>query len=239
HNLEPVSLPVRDLEVQIAVFAGATLTVDPESGDPVCPDVHYSASNGFPFPFEHDVLPVLGGRAYYHPGDSEVRVVLGCTDLSAMQSGLSCTRSEQGKLTAKVLDFESRVPVSGGPNGVADHLFVSVGEPHAFDGGFVLNPADAIALHLDGQEMPAWSAPGWQMFSQYACVEVLEDVPQAVATLRCIQASPSLPRLEGMRVLKNRVQTVLTSLGMPPSEFPSEGLTIGIVLDAQYNTAEN
>src|SRR5262249_16366500 len=132
-NLDPVPLPVKDLEVQIAVFAGATLAIDPETNDPVCPDVHYSSANGFPI--EYDVVPALGGQAYYHPGDEIVTVVLGCTDLSAMRSGVSCTNPADGKLTATVSDFDTRVPVSVGPSGRADHLFVSIGEPHSFDGG--------------------------------------------------------------------------------------------------------
>jgi hypothetical protein len=235
-NLDPVTLPVKDLEVQIAVFAGAALAIDPETNDPICPDVHYSAANGFPV--EYDTVPALGGQAYYHPGDEIVTVVLGCTDLSAMRSGLACTNPPDGKLTATVNNFDTRVPVSVGPSGVADHLFVSVGEPRSFDGGFVLNPADALALKLADHEIPVWTATSDQKFGKYACVEVLEDVPQAVATLRCIQASDPLPELEGLHVTKNRLQAFLGSIGMS-QEFPPEGLTVGVVVDGLSNGVEN
>jgi hypothetical protein len=232
-NLDPVALPVRDLEVQIAVFPGAALAVDAETGNPLCPDVHYSSGNGYPFPVEHDAIPAFGGKGYYHPGDTTVTVTLGCTDLSAPVSGVACTNPAVGALTATVEDFDTRVPVSVGPHGDADHLFVSVGEPHSFDGGFVLNPADAIALHLDDPEVPEWSAPGSHPFSKYVCVEVLEDSPQAVATLRCIQATDPLPKLTGFRIKKQLVTDALVALGVNSQAFPVEGLTIGLVLDSQ------
>lgn len=238
-NLDSKPLPLKDLEVEIAVFPGAALSVDPKTGDPICPDVHYNSATGYPFPTGHDVIPALGGKGYYHPGDTAVTVRLGCTDLSAMNAGLACTNPQTGALTATVEDFTTRVPVSVGPGGDADHLFVSVGEPRSFDGGFVLNPADAIALHLDDHEVPLWSAPSSQMFTKYACVEVLEDVPQAVATLRCIQATDPLPKLTGMRVIKRQVQDALTALGLSGTDFPAEGLTIGIVLDGQDAGLEN
>lgn len=237
-NLDQTALPVQDLEVQIAVFAGAALAVDPENGDPVCPDVMYSAANGFPV--QYGAVPALGGRAYYHPGDEIVRVVLGCTDQSAMNAGVACNNPKNSVLTATVTDFETRVPVLGGPGGVADLLTVSIGEPHSFDGGFVLNPTDAIPLRLDGEEeFPKWSAANAQTFTKYACVQVREDVPQSVATLRCLRAGDPLPPLEGIRLQKSRLQTILGTLGVSPSEFPSEGLTIGIVVDAQFNGVEN
>ena len=232
-NLAQVELPVRDLEVEIAVFPGAALAVDPQSGDPVCPDVHYNSTSGYPFPTGHDVIPAFGGKAYYHPGDTAVTVRLGCTDLSATHAGLACTNPTGGALTATVEEFDTRVPVSVGPSGDAEHLFVSVGEPHSFDGGFVLNPADAIALHLDDHEVPVWSAPLSQTFDKYVCVEVLEDSPQAVATLRCILATDPLPRLTGFRVKKQLVMSALAALGMTGQPFPTEGMTIGVVLDGQ------
>src|SRR5262249_18012261 len=108
----------------------------------------------------------------------------------------------------------------------------------SFDGGFVLNPADALALHLDDHEIPVWSAASDQKFGKYACVEVLEDIPQAVATLRCSQAADPLPELEGMLVQKNRLQTFLGSIGMP-TDFPPEGLTVGVVVDQLSNGVEN
>jgi hypothetical protein len=235
-NLDLQPLPVKDLEVQIAVFPGASVPVDPETGDLICPDVRYSSASGFPV--EYDQVPALGGTTYYHPGDQTVNVVLGCTDLSAMNAGDACNNPATGALTAGVDDFDTRVPVTVGPGGIADHLFVSVGEPHSFDGGFVLNPADAIALHLDDSGGAIWTAASSQAFLKYACVEVLEDVPQAVATLRCSQAAMPLPRLSGMRINKTKLQSLLASIGLS-SEFPTEGLTIGMVVDQQANGVEN
>lgn len=235
-NLDPVPLPVKDLEVQIAVFPGASVPVNPDTGDLACPEVHYSASG---FPIEYAEVPALGGKTYYHPGDQVVNVVLGCTDLSASNAGDACNNPDAGALVAGVDDFDTRVPVTVGPGGVADHLFVSVGEPHSFDGGFVLNPADAIALHLDPSGMAEWSAPSSQMFTKYACVEVLEDAPGAVATLRCSHASDPLPRLSGMRISKTRLATILDSIGLSAATFPAEGVTIGMVVDQQANGVEN
>lgn len=233
-DLESAEIPVRDLVVQIAVFPRAVLDSD-DQGDPVCPDIQYSSATGLPI--EQAMAPALGGQTYYHPGDSQVEVTLGCTDLSAMRAGDSCRSPAAGTLSATVDDFDTRVPVTGGPLGVADHLYVSIGEPHLFDGGYVLNPRDAVLLHLDDEQIPRWSAAADQKFTGYACVEVLEDTPQTIAALRCSPAVDPLPELTGIRISRDRLQNILKSLLLPA--FPDEGLTIGIVVDAAANGAAN
>jgi hypothetical protein len=231
-DLDAVPLPVRDLDVQIAVFPGSAVTTDPVTGTLVCPDVKFTAASGYPV--EQALAPALGGHAYYHPGDSIVKVTLGCTDLSGA-AGEGCKSPAVGSLSATVDDFDTRVPVTVGSQGVADHLFVSIGEPHGFDGGYVLNPRDAIALHLEDSAIPRWTAATAQKFTKYACVEVLEDTPQTIAALRCTRAVDPLPELAGMRISRDRLQNILKSLQI--SEFPPEGLTIGMVVDGTANGA--
>jgi hypothetical protein len=133
-------------------------------------------------------------------------------------------------VTARVDDFDTGVPVAVGPDGVADHLFVWAGEPHILNGESVLNPPDVVAMHLENEEIPRWTADAAQTFSQYACVEVLEDVEQTVSAVRCTPARDRPAELTGIRIRRDSLQSILkTASG---SVFPPEGLTIGMVVDA-------
>src|SRR5262249_33557891 len=88
------------LEVEMTVYPLSELPIDPltnrplvdANGELVCPtDVKFDASTGFPVsavePCVNDesmgcpVYPAVGGRAFYHPGDPETIVDLGCIDL--------------------------------------------------------------------------------------------------------------------------------------------------------------
>lgn len=230
-DLEPMPIPVRDAEVQIAVFPRSALPAG-ENGDPVCPkDTQYSAADGYPV--EQSPAPALGGSAFYHPGDEIVSVTLGCTNLSPAQAGAACTSTGTGSITATVDDFDTRLPVTSGPQGVARALYVWVGEPRSLDGQVVLGPLDTVPLHLDGGAPPTWSAAGSREFNQHACVEVLEDVAQATATLRCTPVP--VAELKGTRLAKKTLDSVLGSLSL--SEVPDEGLTIGIVVDTLLRPA--
>jgi hypothetical protein len=224
-DLQTGSIPVRKLEVQVAVFSASTLQVD-AMNQPVCPVVEFSA-DGFPI---GPPTPTLGGRTYYKPGDTSVNVKLGCTDLLAVGFGETCG-SPAGSITATVDDFDNQLPVSGGPDGVANALWVSVGEPHVLEGMDVLGPLDTVPLRLQGGDPPMWSVAASRTFAKNACVEVVEDVAQTTPSLRCQQApaAGAAPMLKGMRIAKPTLDNVLSSLGF--SRFPEDGLTVGIVLD--------
>jgi hypothetical protein len=219
---------VRDLDVQVAVYSVNQVPLDPVTKEPVhCPDaVEFNAVTGYPV--EQPSAPALGGHNFYHPGDDQVIVTLGCTDLSAINT--ACTVADTRSVTATVVDFDTGIPVSVGPQGVADHLWVSIGEPHMLDGGYVLNPRDAFVMRLEDERVARWSAPLPLAFSRYACVDVLEDIAQSTPTLRCAPTAPGAQLdLTGMRLSQGTLDNVLKSLSLP--EFPPGGITIGIVVD--------
>jgi hypothetical protein len=232
-DLKTALIPVRELDVQIAVYPAARIPNDPDTGEPLCPDtLEFSAASGFPV--EQASAPALGGHTYYHPGDETVDVTLGCTDLSAIND--ACTGTITDSVSASVIDFDTRLPVTVGPQGVADHLWVSVGEPHIVDGLYVLNPRDAVALRLADETRPTWRAPIALSFTKYACVEVLEDIAQTTPSLRCQQTvSGALPELGGMLLSRGTLQNIVKSLGL--TEFPDQGITIGMVVDSASNGA--
>jgi hypothetical protein len=232
-SLESKALPVRDLAVQVAVFPGSAVRVDPTNGKRVCPDVAYSSATGFPI--EQAFAPALGRQAFYHPGDTTVDIKLGCTDLSAAQAGESCNDPAAGAATATVLDFDSQVPVAVGQGQVANDLFVWAGEPHIFEGSYVLRPADLVRMNLDGNGTAHWTAEVAQTFDLYACVEVLENRSQSAALLRCASAADASGELTGYWIRRETLDPILKTAALVlggPGGLPDHGLTIGLVVDA-------
>jgi hypothetical protein len=229
-SLDSKPLPVRDLAVQIAVFPGSAAH-DPKTGELMCPPVAYSQGSGFPI--EGPSAPALGRQVFYHPGDATVDVKLGCTDVPAMQAGETCHNPAAGAATATVLDFDSQVPVPVGPGGNADDLFVWSGEPHAFAGSYVLQPADVVAMQLDDNGTSHWTAELAQSFKRYACVEVLEDIAQTAATLHCASAADPITDLTGYWIRRETLQPILKTAAavLGDSVVPDTGLTIGLVVD--------
>jgi hypothetical protein len=231
-DLAPTPIPVRDLEVQVALYPATVIPRDPMNPDVLlCPTkVEYSAATGFPVEQAQAPPPALGGRAFYHPGDQTVVVTLGCTDLGSIDA--SCVASNQVTVTATVKDFSTGSFVTGdSPPGVTDRLRVSVGEPSAFAGAFVLNPGDTRPLERSGTGSPAiWENDVDFPFRKYACLEVLEDDAQSTATLNC-QAATAGSRLDlnGVWLGKMPLTTYLSDLGL--IDFPEAGLTLGMVVD--------
>ena len=225
-DLAPSPLPVRDLEVQIALYPASAVMMDPETGHRSCPtDVRYNESTGFPI--DQWPTPALGGRTFYHPGDSVVSVTLGCTDLAAIDE--SCQTSDRIEVTATVDDFDSRASVT--PD-IALRLTVSVAEPRqaVVDGPYAITSADARALAPVSGGTPAWHDDVDLRFTRFVCIDVLEGVAETTSALRC-RLMPSGARydLSGVRLKKETLQNVLTALSAPA--FPDQGLTIGIVID--------
>jgi hypothetical protein len=230
-SLDSTPIPVRDLAVQIAVFPGSAVRVDAATGKLVCPDVAYSQGSGFPI--EQPFAPALGRQVFYHPGDTTVDVKLGCTDVPTMQAGETCHNPAAGAATATVLDFDSLVPVPVGPGGNADELFVWSGEPHVFDGSYVLRPRDLVAMQLDDNGTSHWTGEVAQSFKRYACVEVLEDIAQTAATLHCASAAAPAGDLTGYWIRRETLQPILKTAAavLGDSVLPDAGLTIGLVVD--------
>jgi hypothetical protein len=228
-SLESKPLPVRDLAVQIAVFPGS-MARDPTTGALMCPPVYYDDSG---FPMQLPSAPSLGRQVFYHPGDATVDVKLGCTDVPKMQAGDTCNNPGAGAVTATVLGFDSQVPVPVGPDGT-DGLFVWSGEPRSFDRSSVLQPSDVVRMHLDDSGTSHWTAEQRQPFKRYACVEVLEDIPQTAATLDC-SSIDSIGELTGYWMRRETLQSILRTAAaaavLEDSVVPDIGLTIGLVVD--------
>jgi hypothetical protein len=232
--LDATALPVRDLEVQVAVFPMTMATPDPNQPSGLrCPsNVRYSAATGYPI--EQFPSPALGGQAFYHPGDSTVVVKLGCTDLALLAE--SCAVASPVKVSATVEDFENLFPVPSGP--AANQLRVSVGEPRLTDGGFVFTAEESRPLSpvRESEGTAIWSDELDVQFAEHVCVEVLETVAQTTATLRCAPVGPNgeVGELRGVRISKATLQTVLgATSALAPSviEVPEDGITVGIVVD--------
>lgn len=222
-DLRPVSLPVAKLEVQVAVFSPSETSVGAD-GARTCPQIQYSASG---FPVEAAPTPALGGRAFYHPGDAVVEVTLGCTDLSALNR--SCAANAV-PADAIVEDFRNGMPLTG-VDPTPDSLNVSIGEPQGSVGTVVLTSNKLQPLSARGAALWHSDAIGLA-FDRYACTVVLENVAQSTSAVTCTVLSTPLEALalRGTYLPRDLLETITKALRM--SAFPSEGLTVGIVVDS-------
>lgn len=232
-DLKRQELPVRDLEVQVALFPETMITKD-SAGDWVCPSTtQFDASTGFPI--SSDQTPAVGGRSFYHSGDDKVTVNLGCTDLTPIQA---CGSVNQVPVTAVVDDFDSR-QVFTGP------MTVSVGEPKSSDPFHTLNPSDLTSLTFDTASNPRkWRGEVSHLPASYACLAVIDDAPQSTTSVACYDPDPAAGlRLDwptsvgdntkhvgtGVRLSKIALDQLLATQGL--TMFPTHGMTIGLVLD--------
>ena len=182
---------------------------------------------------------MLGGRAFYHPGDASVNVMLGCTDLLMLEK--SCAKSDLVNVTATVEDFATLSSVPASTAGIASQLRVSVGEPRMLDSGFALRVSDTRTLDLVSSNSSTSSSVAlWQsdlnlQFHDFVCVDVVEAVAQTTAVLRCRpMGAGSRVEAAGMWISRAEVQSILsalTPLAPQPVKFPDGGLTIGVVVD--------
>ncbi|HET9992359.1 MAG TPA: hypothetical protein VFQ65_27695, partial [Kofleriaceae bacterium] len=175
--------------------------------------------------------PAVGGIAFYHPGDPETVVELGCADLTLLNDPV-CTGATT-QITAAVTDFDTLVSV---PPSLAPHLTVSVGEPRSsIIGTMVHNTLEMMDLTQLTYDQSG-STPSWQglLPGQLAisCIQVDEDVAARTDSVRC---SPPANDLVGTRLAKATLDEILAALGL--TGFPDNGLVVGIVLDDQGNPA--
>jgi len=224
-DLETTALPVRDLEVQVALYPQDVITTDPVTNLDVCPsDTQYDAVNGFPV--ENGATPAVGGRAFYRPGDETVTITLGCTNLELVNDP-SCVGLATVQVKATVDDFDLAASVTPLE---ADRLSVTVGEPALVGGAYVLNPGNVKALDRTVTAPPAWGTVV-QLFNSYACLAVLDDTPQSTTSVTCRTAMVTDDDLSfaGIRLSKGSLDQILRTLSL--TQVPTQGLTIGIVLD--------
>ncbi len=239
-NLQQTPLPDQTLEVEVVVFPREDVPRD-AMDNPICPaTVEFDSANGFPIhpvsvinpadpTGDYVARPAVGGRAYYHPGDDRTIVELGCPDLGALNT---CGGNQAVAVTATVTDLDTNQPVSAT---LGNRLGISIGEPELTtstmgNNEYVLNPASTRPLDrtVTGP-IPAWGADINLGFTFAACLEVLEDVPQATASLSCkrVSAADKAIDLTGVLVAKDTLDQILLALGNPPLD---KGLTVGIVL---------
>lgn len=230
-ELQPHTLPYRDLEVQVAVYPESV--VDPPTmTDPFfrCPTgTTYDHVNGFPISVPDQVTPALGGRGYYRPGDDTIRVTLGCSNLDELDK---CQGIASVIVTATVDDFDTRLSVDVTQ---ARGLSVSVGQPKPANMGFALNNSDLTELVDTIAAAPAWSGTVNELFTAFACLTVLDDTPQSTTTVTCKRAKVTDTMIDlagadaGARLTKASLDQILAALSL--TQFPLQGMTIGVVVD--------
>jgi hypothetical protein len=231
-NLDSTPIPVEHLEVEVVVFAAASLARNLDNSF-VCPDVAFSATG---FPVEQSSLdittpsPVVGGVGWYDPGDGRVDVNLGCTNLAAMQA---CTTKNKLDVTARVTNFATGTLVLQGTPDVKA-LSLGIGEPHSENGQATLDVDDVVPVGVvpDGQDgaPEVWGGSIVVPIDQYACLNVLESTAQATATVTCTTKAPLTDAvdLRGVWIPRKQLTAILNALGLT---FPDTGITIGMVFD--------
>jgi hypothetical protein len=235
-----VKVPSQTLEVQVAVYADADLPRDPN--DPTLPSCEPATSLAFApdnLPVSTAPSPVIGGRAFYHPGDTTTVVALGCTDEMAIQDP-KCIGANTVAVTATVNDFDTEVTV---PPSLTTSLTVLFGEPQPITIGantvYVLSSNEVKALsQTQTSPTPAWGGAVDLKLMASACLEVLEDVPQETPSVVCKQvaAGQNMVDLTGVRLAKPTLDGLLSALQR--TQFPPEGLVVGIVLDYLDNPVQ-
>ncbi|HEY5920342.1 MAG TPA: hypothetical protein VIV11_01670 [Kofleriaceae bacterium] len=240
-------IPEQVLEVQMAVFPRDAAKDLDDDGDLDCPRIEFGV-DGLPVtetvdcyqdPVACEARPAIGGRAFYHPGDAETHITLGCTELELLNAP-SCSGATRTNVIATVNEFEYPVSVD---LAIASGLFVSIGEPRQVGPNtYVLDSSTTHLLPRAPGTLPTWtdSVP-LELMSSY-CIEVLEDAPLATRTLTCRSQMQPLPDpldATGLRLKPETLSTILRALYGPNPQFPSKGLVVGIVLDQSFAPVPN
>jgi hypothetical protein len=222
-----VTIPEQTLEVEVAVYP------DNEFGGD-CPTDSKFAPDGLPV--SDTGAPAVGGAAYYHPGDSETTILLGCTDQAALAA---CQMDDSIIVNATVNDFDA-VSLS---KMAADQLELFVGEPHASPeqpNEYILNPTATKALDRTAPQPPAWGTT-LTMADQTAlmlidsiCVEVLDFSTVIRPILVCkpyTQADKTIS-LTGVRIAGPTLDQILAADAL--ADIPQGGIVIGMVVDSNF-----
>jgi len=229
---KPVStIPEQTLAVEVALYRWDDLAKD-DLLNPICPTDLAFADDGTPQ--TSDPTPVVGGRAFYHPGDTQTVVDLSCFDEPALQDP-HCLGKNTISVTATVNDFDAGVAVT---SMLADNLSVSIAEPTLQGSQYTITQTQLMNGALP--RTPATAIPSWagnvelQLMST-ACLDVDEGVAESTHTVTCKQvaAKQSQVDLPGVRLSKSSLDQILGALGA--TTFPEEGLVVGIVLDQLGN----
>jgi len=226
-DLGDVPIPVKHLEVQIALFPMSQVATDMTSHELICPDMpQFSSGTGFPIEqaTPAGVSPALGGVGYYDPGDAKVTVTLGCTNLDAINS--SCVAEDLISVNAQAYDFTKMMPVDAAD---ATNLEVSIGEPQGVEDHYEL-PAGAQIMVPPQDPTDAggaqWGGEISLRLTRYACAVVF-DGHSRQATCRTVARPLGLRGGWIHQAQLDQIIDAIGSKGVPPG-----GLTVGMVLDA-------
>jgi len=229
----PIELPKETLEVQMLVWPRDEVTTETGELDCAKHEVVFDAVAGFPV--SQDPAPAMGGHTYYHPGDEEIRVTLGCTNLPALRT---CNITSTVDFTSTVESLENLGVLVSVDQG--SRLSVDIGEPklRGADTVYSLTSADTQRLTLEITDFgPVWRATIEPQFVDIACVQVLEDAAQATATVKCVDDNiPPVTdalTLRAVHIPKPTLDQILAALAL--AQFPANGLVIGIVVDSLFN----
>ena len=234
---EPLELPKETLEVQMLVWAREEVEVTPGGAlDCAKHDVKFDAVAGFPI--SQDPAPAIGGHTYYHPGDEEIRVTLGCTHLDSL---FTCNAENRLRITSTVQSFENIGVILNDTS-----LRLDVGEPELVGAASVYSMRSEALIRLTNS-MIIGPIVIWEGFAdreedlrEFGCTQVIEDVAQATAAVRCTRdgipvTDPTKESIDlpGYLLPKATLDQVLFALNL--LGFPSNGMTVGIVVDASGN----
>jgi hypothetical protein len=249
-DLPQPAIPVngQTLEVEMAVYPFEKISTDPNTGDLQCPTGLAFDARGFPVESVQPCMPsdlgdcppspAIGGVAFYHPGDEETIVDLGCTDLAQLNDP-TCTGESEVKVMAVVDDFDTDVSVQ---SSVADHLSLYMGEPIATiatdNSTHFQLPLGVNPLTRSTATAPTWTGTVTEPFTS-ECLQVLEDVAGATTAVRCqpFPATPMSIDATGTRLTKEDLADIVQALGLV--DFPDNGLVVGVVLDPLGNPVQN
>jgi hypothetical protein len=234
------TMPVKEQTLEVDMLVYPIQAVDPmNTGVYNCPANVAFGADGFPAPIQCTdpedptcIPPAIGGRAFYHPGDPETVVSLGCTNLAALEDPV-CANMPKLAVTSGVNDFDTGVSVS---SSTADSLLVSVGEP-TFDSSLMaykLTSTETKALALQSGPVPSWSGNVDLQLTSSACIEVFEDGAQTTAAVSCTnQITPVGGTLDlpGVRLAKPTLDGILRAINPTTPQFPLDGLVVGLALD--------
>ena len=238
-------LPVQTLAVEVVVYPASAIPKDAD-GNLICPTeaegLEFDLVTGMPkgtiamkdpinpamtLPAFH---PSIGGRAFWHPGDDDVLVTLGCNDVAQLSS---CQMNQEVNTKVHVLDFDNNISVSK-PAG--EEIVVGIGEPTNVPGGtdvqFELKPGNTTQLDRSDDAIPLWTADLTQVFDDPYCVEVIDQGQvQITPTLTCFPTIGATSiTADAYRMSNDKLMKILVGFYGPTlANVPADGLTIGVV----------
>jgi len=220
-NLDDIPLPEETLEVQIAVYPADSDQIQYDHGKPICPtDVQYTYETNMPI---GDTVAV-GGRAYYHPGDDEVVVTLGCPNLQQ----LVCSQLPTTFVSTQVLDFSDGIAISDDD---AQNLDVYVGAPTIISNGYALPQGPGLqALTYRGSN-GAYTQNVTVMFDPEgdACVDVYRTVGRSTSVVTCVPSAQVTSLIRSWYAPDATLAPIFTAAGL--DDVPDAGIVVGQVVD--------